>query len=238
MTGNDIINDALFAAGILGIGQTPGADMTTRALRTLNAMLAQWSAKRWVVYHLVNSTKTMTGALSYTVGPSGDFNLSARPAQLEAVFVSQNLGTPQQIDTPLTLLDSREDYNRVSMKQLTSIPYYAYYDAAFPLGVLYPWPVPNAGLYGLTITVRDVLPQISDPSLSYNIPPEYQEALVYNLAARMQTLYGLDPSPGVVGLAKAALGTIRGNNAQIPTLQMPNGMGGGPRYNIYSDQGR
>lgn len=237
MNGNSLISDALFASGVLGTGQTANADMSTRALRALNAMLGQWTARRWLVFHLVNATKVSTGATSYTVGPSGDFNVAARPGQIESAFVSQNIGTPQQIDTPIRQLHSREAYSQIAMKGLVSYPYYFFYDAGMPLGTLYAWPNPNSGQYSLTITVKDILASIADPSVTLNLPPEYEEALVYNLAARLRVMYQMDADAAMIGLARAALGTIRETNAQIPTLKMPPRLMGS-RYNVYSDQSR
>lgn len=232
-----VVSLALKNSGVLGTGQTPGAEMTNTAFDTLNAMIGQWAAKRWLVYHLVNLTKTSTGAVSYTIGPAGDFNCAVRPTSIEAAFVSQNLNTPQQIDTPLEILQSREDYSRIAMKQLVSFPYYLYYDNSFPLGTLYPWPAPNATLYGLTVTIKMVLPAFANLSDDINLPAEYQEALIYNLAVRMRALYQMPPDPAIVALAKSGLNTIRNANAQVPRLQMPLGMARNGRYNVYSDQG-
>ena len=232
-----VVSLALKNSGVLGTGQTPGAEMTNTAFDTLNAMIGQWAAKRWLVYHLVNITHTCTGAVTYTIGPSGDFNCAVRPTNIEAAFVSQNLNTPQQIDTPLEILQSREDYNRIAMKQLVSLPYYLYYDNAFPLGTLYPWPAPNATLYGLTVTIKMVLSQFAALTDDINLPAEYQEALIYNLAVRMRALYQMPADPVIVTLAKNALNTIRNANAQVPRLQMPINLSRNGRYNVYSDQG-
>jgi hypothetical protein len=234
----DICNLALKNSGVLGTGQTAGPDMTNNAFMSLNAMIGQWAAKRWLIYHLVNVTKVSTGATSYTVGPAADFALAIRPTAIEAAFVSQNYGTPQQIDTPLTILESREDYNRIAMKALVSFPYYLYYDQAFPAGTMYPWPAPNATLYALTITVKMPLSAFTSLNQDINLPAEYQEALIYNLAVRMRVLYQLEPDGALVALAKTALNTVRTANAQIPMLQIPDGMSKGGRYNVYSDQGR
>jgi hypothetical protein len=238
MTPRDIATLALKNAGVLGTGQTANAEMTNTAFTMLNAMMGQWAVKRWLVYHLVNLTLPCTGATSYTIGPGGDFNVATRPSRIDAAFVSQNNGLANQIDTPLTIIDAREDFNRIAMKSLVSFPYVIFYDNAFPLGVLHPWPAPNAGLYGLTITIKMPLSAFASLSQDIALPGEYQEALIYNLAARLRILYQLDLDPAIVGLAKAALGTIRTANAQIPLLQMPSRMGGGGRYNVYSDQSR
>jgi hypothetical protein len=237
-TVRDIIDLAGINSGMLAQGQTLPQGQANTMFQMLNAMLAQWAVKRWLVYHLVNVTKTSTGATSYTVGPGGDFSIATRTSGIEAAFVSQNIGTPQQIDTPLTILDSREDYNRIAMKGLVSFPYVIFYDNAWPTGVVYPWPSPNANQYSLTLTLKAVLGTFTSLSQDINLPGEYQEALIYNLAVRWRAAMQMEADPAIVGLAKAALGTIRSVNTQIPLLQMPTGMGGSPRgYNVYSDQG-
>lgn len=238
MTPRDIVTLSLRNAGVLAKGQTADADMANTGFTMLNAMIGQWAVKRWLVYHLVDLTANMTGVTSYTVGPGGDFDIAIRPSAVEAAFVSQNPGLATQIDNPLQILQSREDYNRIAMKDLVSFPYYLYYDNAFPMGKVYPWPAPNATLYTLTLTVKMPLQAFTSLSADLNLPNEYQEALIYNLAVRLRVFYQLDLDPAIIALAKAALGTIRSANAQIPMLQMPIGMARGNRYNIYSDVGR
>jgi len=231
-----IVTLAARAAGISGQGQTLSQDMTQTAFDALNAMVGQWAAKRWLVYHLVDSTvNPCTGALSYTVGPSGNFNLSARPTDIESAYVSMYYGTPQRIDTALEIVKAREDYNQISLKSLSTFPSILYYDNAYPTGLVYAWPVPTS-IYALTITVKMPLPQFANLTDDINLPAEYQEALVYNLAARLRVLYQLPIDAGVVALATAALGTVRAANTQVQRLKIPDAIGRGGRFNVYSGQ--
>jgi hypothetical protein len=95
---------------------------------------------------------TSTGAQSYTVGTGGDFNV-ARPDRLEAAFVRQLIPSGQnQIDFPLQILQAREDYNRIALKTMGTLPQVIFYDSAYPLGVIYPWPVPQASIYQIHLT--------------------------------------------------------------------------------------
>lgn len=57
-----------------------------------------------------------TGASSYTVGTGQNVNIP-RPDRIEAAFVRLVNGT-QQVDYPLDVLGSREDYNLVALKGL------------------------------------------------------------------------------------------------------------------------
>jgi hypothetical protein len=70
------------------------------------------------------------------------------------------------------------------------------------------------------------------------LPPEFDEALMYNLACRMRTLYQMPADAQLIGLARAGMGTIRSANAQIPLLKMPTGLSRGGRFNVFSGQGR
>jgi hypothetical protein len=90
-TALDLITGAMDDAGITGVGQTPLAEDTNKALNRLNAMIAQWSRRRWLVYHLTDIVFTGTGALSYSIGPGGDISV-VRPDRIEAAFFRQLTG--------------------------------------------------------------------------------------------------------------------------------------------------
>ena len=53
------------------------------------------------------------------------------------------------------------------------------------------------------------------------MPPEYEEAIHYNLCVRLTSMYQYPANPIQGQLAKIALNTIKNANAQIPNLQMP-----------------
>jgi hypothetical protein len=228
----DLIRLTLRDAGVNGAGQSPNAEDNNDAFRHLQMMLAQWQRKRWLIYHLIDVPLLSTGANSYSIGIGGDFNVP-RPDRIEAAF-TRYIGSTST-DQPLTIIDAREDYNRISVKSISAPSNCLFYDAAYPVGQVYFYPVPPAGLYGLHLTVKDTLSAFPDLTTNINLPDEYQEALLYNLAVRLRISYQLAPDPAVNMLAKAALATIRGANAQIPMLQMPSAVisNGRGRFNIY-----
>lgn len=235
-TPNDIIKLALKDSGVIGIGQTPSAEDTNDAFTRMNWMLAQWSKKRWLVYHLLDISFTSTGAQSYTVGLGQQFNVK-RPDRLEGAFFRQLIPSqPNQIDYPLELIESRETYSQIALKTLTSFPNYIWYDSAFPVGFVYPWPLPQANLYSVHILVKETLSQFTSLAQEIILPDEYYAALFYNLCARLRPAYQLPPDPTVVALAKDALAVIRGSNAQIPRLVLPTDLVRPGIYNVYSDQ--
>ena len=232
-----IVTFALKSAGILGVGQTAAAEDFSDVFDALNGMLAVWNRKRWLIWHLTDNAFVSTGALSYSVGIGGNFNVP-RPDRLEAAFFRQFVSSqPNAVDYPLEILESREDYNTIALKTLVSWPQYIFYDAAFPLGYVYPWPVPQASIYELHITLKETLAQFTSYTQTINMPPEFVEALWSNLTIRVGALYpGSSVPQATIDIAKGALATIRGSNAQIPRLRMPMGLGRPALYNIFSDQ--
>lgn len=234
-TAGDLISLSLREAGVIGIGQTAGAQDFTDCMRILNGMMSQWQRRRWIVYHLVESVVQANGALNYTVGPGGDFSIQ-RIDSIESAFFRQNVNTePNNVDYPLTPIRAREDYNKIALKSLASFPQVFFFDSGYPLGYLYVWPLPDSS-YELHITTKQALPQFTSLPEEIELPPEYEEALHYNLAVRLKPLYGLPPDPTITQLAKIALNTIKNANAQIMKLQMPDDLIKGSHYNIYSDQ--
>jgi hypothetical protein len=233
-TALDLITGAMDDAGIIGVGQTPLAEDTNKALSRLNAMIAQWSRRRWLVYHLIDIVFTGTGALSYSIGPGGDISVN-RPDRIEAGYFRQLAGLPgNNVDYPLAILQSREDYNQIVLKTMASVPAYVFYDSDFPLGNIFIWPLPNS-TYEMHLSVKPALQSFPTLDTAFVLPPEYEECIRLNLAVRLRVAYQLGPDAGLIALAKVALNTIKNTNAQIPLLQMPSDLVRGNIYNVFSD---
>lgn len=234
-TARDIIELALFDAGIFGTGQTPASEDTNRALIRMNEMISQWQRNRWLVYVLADTALAMTGATSYTVGATGQFAI-ARPDRLEGAYIRQTTpAAPNQVDTPLELVQSREAYSNIAMKQLGSFPRYIFYESSFPLGRVYPWPLPSSA-YSLHLLTKEALQTFASLNTVYAMPEEYKSAIRYNLEEILLAAYRLPEEPRVTRMAAAALNVIRNANTQIPVLRMPPELARRGNYNVLSDQ--
>ena len=87
---------------------------------------------------------------------------------------------------------------------------------------------------GFIWTVTDVT---DDLDAVMNMPPEYYEAIHYNLALRLMSMYNYPADPFRSALAKGALNTIRVANSQVSTLSMPTMLRGnrrGSNFYIYN----
>lgn len=233
MTPVRLIELILRDAGVTGVGQTASAEDNQDVLDTLNMMLDEWSTKRWLVYRLIDVFAPCTGAQSYTIGPGGDIN-TPRPDQVAAAFYRSTIVTPS-VDYPLVRIGSREDYNNLAVKTVGTWPGWYWYDAAFPLGVIYPWPVPSAGNGELHLSVKQPLTNFPDLTTDIAFPPAYVNALRWNGAQWVRPMYQLAPDEQIDRRARASLAAIRGPNIQMPTLRMPVGIPLPGRYSISSD---
>ena len=248
--------------------------------------------------------------ISNLIGPGQYYN-SARPDKIQAAYFKQITGQAgsNQVSYMLRQITSYENYAAVQLKNLTTWPTCFFYDAAFPYGNVFVWPIPDQtyeihlivkGPIGFTIEIEageisngglaytdGVYPAVAlvnltgfgngataditvaggvvttvtldqpgdgynindqltaDPTTIggtgagfiytvtdvtddldavFNMPPEYEEAIHYNLCVRLTSMYQYPPNPVQGQLAKIALNTIKNSNAQIPTLDMPSAL--------------
>lgn len=167
---------------------------------------------------------------------------SQRPAKLESAYLRQiNSPSPNQVDFPLNILQSHEDYDKIALKSMESFPGAVFLDSQYPLANLLCYPVAQADVYSINLTVRETLQtQYATLATPVNLPFEYYSAIVYNGAIRCRPLFQIQTYPGdpLPGLATNSLATVRGPNTQIARLVMPAGLSGRKpnNYNIFSDR--
>lgn len=218
-TAGDILNLALKDCGAFGIGQTPLAVDITDGLRRLNMMISQWNKRRWLVYHLLETSVATDGGESYTVGPAQELNIGVRTDRIDAAFV-RTAGA----DVSLKQLRSREEYDRVRLKSDAGAPEYFFFDSGYPTGVVYVWPVAPAGST-LRINTKAVLDQFASTSETVDLPAEYEEAIYFNLITRLRAAYRLAPDPFFDSMAEETLAVIQQANLQPAAMRTPKGMG-------------
>lgn len=306
-TARDLCTDALKESGTLGVGQTALSEDINDAFTRLQRMIAVWQKQRWLVPSLQEFSFTADGSKFYTVGLGGDINIIP-PSDIKGGYVIQRNTGSNPVSLPLKKIFSYEDYIRITIKDLPSLPTYFFYDNQYPLAKLFPWPIPNSqyelhfiyqsrigfgstiksgsittggagyvdGQYddvelaggvgegascdvtvtagvvavvnlktggqdfaignilsvaaaslggtgaGFTWTVSDITSNLDTELIA---PEEYEEAIMYNLALRVCSMYQVEPMPTTVRLAKSGLNIIRKNNTQVPTLIMPGAPG-------------
>lgn len=239
-TGQDVVSAALKKAGILGVGRNASAQDTNDALSDLNDMIAEWNTQRWMVWDLLVDGFVSDGRTTpYTIGPGGNYNVSRRPDRLESGFLRQLVATGLNVDTPIDIIPAGEEYDLLSLKQLTSFTLYAYLDSEWPMGNIFLYPWPNASQYEIFFRLKDVIPIVTANTDLSVIPDQYISALKFNLARRLRQAYGkgLQPDIELNNLARNSLDVVKCSNLQIPELRMPKVLTmASSSYNILSDQ--
>jgi len=164
---------------VAGPSTTEQAD----GLEALNAMLSVWSARTWTVLYRTRDANlpVPSSANSYSIGTGGDFD-TARPIRIDSVaIVSGNIPYPLKER-------SLEDYN-ANVVSGQAIPEFFYYEPVFPLGLLY---FPTKLGTSMTVTIDSIKPleSFTDINDDISLPPGYEEAVVFNLAKRLNPEYG------------------------------------------------
>ncbi len=242
-TVGDLITNALQDAGVVGIDESIETPMLTRAFRQANWLLAQWARKRWLVYRIADYSFVSNGSQNYPVGNLGagvvGININPRPDRIEYAFLrflNQPVGSGLSVDIPLDIIQSHEDYSRIPVKNVGTLSWRIFYDPKWPVGLLFPWPVPQASLYEIHVGFKVVLPRFTGLAQVINFPPEYEPALNFSLAKRLRWSYQMPADPVTNALARDALNVIRDANAAVGVLRMPQVLRGRNRaYDVYGD---
>jgi hypothetical protein len=219
-----LLTNALIDGGIVGIDEAIEPAILNRAFTQANWLLAQWARKRWLVYRLADYSFVCTGALSYPVGLNQTVNINPRPDRLEYAFLRFLNQSPPNglfVDIPLDIIQSHEDYSRIAVKNIGTLAWRIFYDPVWPVGLLLPWPVPQASIYEIHVGFKVVLPRFANIQQPINFPPEYESALNWCLARRLRATYQMPADPEINALARDALNVIRLANQAVGVLRLP-----------------
>ena len=198
-TAQTLIKAALRAINAIASGETPTAPEMQDGLEALQMMLRSWSAENISIYSISQDTLTMTGAASYTIGSGGDCD-TTWPETIKGAVVDT--------DYLLNMIGEAR-YRSLKRSTLGSTAGYLYYNPAYPLGVLYPWPTGGSSM------VIDSLKALTDPATlttSVAFPTAYDAAIKWNLALHLAPEYGSEPSGLIVQLARDAKKSIENKN--------------------------
>jgi len=229
-TAQNIIDRALRLIGALASGESPTTAESNDGLTALNSMISSWQTEKLNVYAFVDTAFTMSnGDASYTVGPSGNFNLTPRPPTIENCYIRAN-----DIDYPVELIDKDKWLSIPDKTSDSDIAIYAYYEPTLSTGTLQLWPVPNTA-YSLHIVTWTTLAELASLSTSITLPQGYQRALEYNLAIELSPEYQLPVPPAVTSIAVEAKAAIKRINNRPMLMNSELGyLIGGQRSNIFS----
>lgn len=215
MVANDLFKQSLRLARVtLKAGRVPSTDQYAEALTAANSMLGRWSANRLTAFQVVFETVTLTaGDKSYTMGPSGDFN-TPRPQRIERA----NLLVSSDNRQPIEVVDV-DGWSNVVSQDTQGQPDILYNDRGSPQSTLRFNYTPDQN-YQVELYSWKAFTRFSAGTDTITFPPEYEEAIVYNLAVRLAALNGTTQlmDPEVREIARTSLMDIESLNAPSPVM--------------------
>ena len=203
-TARDLVQKAHKKISVLGQGSTLTSEEINDGFDEMNAMIAQWSTDGALIFTETKETFSLSGATSYTIGSGQTFDTTL-PRDIKAAYVSEN-----GFDTPLDLIDNVE-YASISDKDQTGTPEKIYFDGNYPTGNIYIWPV-GYSYTTLTMFTEKPLTSFSSLTTTFEMPLEYETAIIYNLAVRLAPDYEKEASQTVKTIAKDSLAAVSRQN--------------------------
>lgn len=183
LTAREIITEAFQTAKVIAAGETPTADELEDGERKLNLMLKSWGAKEHLWIKTEGTQALTASTASYAIAGARRM-LSVRRRT-------------SSIDTPMNEL-AREEYHDLPTKSATGTPVSWYFDPQRSTRTLYVWPTATTAVAANTSLYFTYLRVIEDIDALENdpdVPQEWLEALIYNLAAKLALAYGSDVYP-------------------------------------------
>lgn len=228
MTVAELIRGALRTLGVLASGETPAAAEQADALVSLNDMLDSWAGERLVLYATLRSTHTLTPSLNpHTIGSGGTFS-TTRPVRIDraSIIRAAAAGT----ETPLALLSDAE-WQTTPNKTDTGTPAALWVETAHPLAKLWLHPIPSAA-DTLVLYTWQQLGRFASASETVDLPPGYQRALRFNLAAELAGEYGVALSAENASIAAESKATLKRMNAKPSYLRCDDAVLGAGGFNL------
>lgn len=181
-----IVRRSLRMVGAYTSTDLPRPEQLVDALSVLNIMLKAWSMEGFLWLRNFVSVTLTAGDNSYVLGPLGTPVID-RPLHVYNCNRKSSSGN----EIPMISL-TRQDWMAIPNKTTTGVPVQFYYDPQTTNGVLYVWPTPQTGTTDtLVLDVDRQLDIMVDSLNDFDFPPQWLEAITYNLAARIAPEYGL-----------------------------------------------
>jgi hypothetical protein len=232
----DIVKASMRKLSLYASGETPSVNELNDGLSALQSMLRAWESRRLLVFASTKENVTLVpGQYLYAWGTDGDIN-TTRPSQLLGCYITDSEGVTHTID-----IISEDKYRSISVKGTVSRPYALYFQPTYPLANVYLYPVPS----DVETMVIDSLKPFTETSSFSGLtdtlafPPNYEEAITYNLAVRLADEYGKAVTASIAAIATATLDSIIAVNSSNQVTEAmiitPASSPQGTRYSINSD---
>ena len=206
LTVTEIVTEARGLLGIQAAEEPLQAHELAQGIRALNMMLKAWQADGVKTWTLTEGSFALAQSdVDYVFGSGGTF--TTVPLEITDVRITRN-----SQDLPMNRM-SREEYFALPLKTTEGYPTQFYYDRGIAGGTFYVWPAPDSTAGTIKFTYRRYIMDAGDGTDTVDLPPEWMEAIAYNLAKRLLSYYpNVNPVllPNVMEMAASSYAVVQG----------------------------
>lgn len=174
----------------------------------------QW---RLISSFVTDTSVTVTVALTVAVPDESEvytYTLNSFIPVVRVLDVRRKQGDDYEV--PINFV-SREEYMSLPNKTQTGTPIQAYYSRQIPYGTMCVWNAPYSAVPVLRFTYERKIQIMEEAAETFDVPENWYEAIVYNLALRLIPVFGCAPGRKVdlQVLAKDSLDSALGFDTDI-----------------------
>lgn len=181
ITARDFVKNALLENGIIAFGDDPESDEMTACLFRLNAMLKTWGSRGLGWKQEV-----------YTASCTADTATITLPVYVREVNGARYVESAAN-ERAMSRFE-RDDYAILPNKAAKGTPTIYNVDQNAGALILSVWPVPTAN-FSLKLDIDRALDTVTDATQTIDIPEEWTECVMTNLALRCCNVFGVSPTP-------------------------------------------
>lgn len=221
-TVGDLIRSAMRKIGVLAAGEPLPPSEGDDAKQVFSQMVDSWALESLLIPVVGVVTKQLlSGVSEYTIGIYPDDEIpdshieTARPEKIISAFIRDSYDT----DYPQEIIDSKT-FNRISRKTNSSRPSRIYVRKGWPLNTLLFESLPYADETLHMEVTQPLSEYLSTASLTdvVNLPPGYEQVLIYNLAIVLSDEWGKAVSATVAAMAVDGKRKIKRSNYRMLVL--------------------
>lgn len=195
--GATLVSDARALLGIAADEESLESFELERGLRFLTRMLKAWEGDGIGGWVYTEGTLTLVQAdVDYVCGAGGSFVTVPFEITDMRIYRGSN-------DLPMTRI-GRQQYQALSNKTTQGYPTQWFYDRQRDNGTIYVWPAPDVTAGTLKFTYRRRIMDMDTGVDDYDLPPEWEQAIVENLADKLAGVYGKADSAEAKKVAREA----------------------------------
>jgi len=210
---------------------SPTVTHMSNALTSLNELISMWGADGMNYVPVAESFSITAADGEYTIGSGGDFD-TVRPLRINTCYLRDS----DSYDYPVGVMSASE-YANIRNKSLSLRPTKVYLLPEYPLAKLIFNTLPDASYTGYFEFTKNFT-EYAATTTAFGLPPEYKEALVYNLALSLAADWDRVVSQFVASRAletKLIIERLNASMQPIPESKFDIMMIGGVNYDIAVD---